>query len=342
MAETGTVQTVQNLKRHEVNTAEWLADIPQDAPVRNVILMIGDGMSAEHVSAAWICNGGKLHLFNLPYTGFSRTWSANRLITDSAAGGTALACGAKTNNGMLGQTPDGAPLFSLAAQLSAAPYNKKAGLVVTKSITDATPAAFYAHTSSRNHTKKIAAQLMKSTLQVVVGGGGSHFSAEQLQQMKAVNNAHVFLAADGDCAYAAERGDFLPEQTRVALNVLELAPQGFFLMIEGSKIDSASHDSLLKETVEETLDFDAALGVVLEWMKGRTDTLLVVTSDHQTGGLVIHDGNIAKGKVQASFSTTSHNGVMVPIYAAGPGAANFVGVMENVQLPQRILKRVSR
>ncbi len=333
------MQAVENLPQHAVAVAPAALQAVQGKP-RNIILMIGDGMSSEHVWAAWICNGGKLNITQLPVTGFSRTYSANRLITDSAAGGTALACGQKTDNGMLGQTPAGEPLRSLAAIFAAAPYHRKTGMVVTKTITDATPAAFYAHVTSRKNTAEIARHLCASGVDIIVGGGASAFSAQQMQQLNAGEGGLVVLAAAGDCAYAAQRGDFLPAYTRKALAALEPAPNGFFLMIEGSKIDSASHDADLRRAVEETLDFDRAVGEVLQWMQHHPDTLLVVTADHQTGGLVIHDGSLKDGKVKATFATTSHTGVAVPVYAAGCGAADFAGVQDNTQIQHKILKIV--
>ena len=148
--------------------------------------------------------------------------------------------------------------------------------------------------------------------------------------------AHVLLAAPGDCPYAAERGNMLPEQTRKALQVLETSPNGFFLMIEGSEIDIASHKCDLENMVREVLDFDKALGVVLEWMQTHPDTLLVVTADHQTGGLAIRDGDIAKGTLKASFATTDHSGIYVPVFAAGCGAHHFHGIMDNTDIPSKI------
>jgi alkaline phosphatase len=171
---------------------------------------------------------------------------------------------------------------------------------------------------------------------VVVGGGAANFSEEQMQQLKSVPGAHVMLAAPGDCPYAVERGDMLPEQTRKALQVLESSSNGFFLMIEGSKIDIASHQCDLENMVREVLDFDKAIGVVLEWMREHPDTLLVVTADHQTGGLAIRDGDIAKGSIKASFATNVHTGIYVPVYAVGCGAHHFHGVMDNTDIPRKI------
>ncbi len=323
------LQTVQGLPCHEP------APVPavQAGKPRNVILMIGDGMGAEHVWAAWLCNKGRLNITQLPCTAFSRTDSANRTITDSAAGGTALACGAKTNNGMLGQTPAGEPLSSLAAYFRAA--GKSTGLVVTKDITDATPAAFYAHTPSRRNRAAIAEALAGAGFEVLLGGGASAFSPEQMQRMRQ-NGAEVELFAAGDCPPASVRGDLLVRCTARALARLEAANEGFFLMVEGSCIDLAAHDNNLEETVREVLDFDRAVGVVLEWMRRHPDTLLVVTADHQTGGLSLADGCCKRGMVQGVFSTTAHSGIAVPLYAAGRGAAEFRGVMDNTEVPAKI------
>lgn len=338
-AEVGKGQKVENLSQHEVVDFSVKSTERKSSP-RNVILMIGDGMSSEHVWAAWIANGGKLNIEKLPATGFSRTFSASHTITDSAAGGTALACGEKTANGMLGQAPDGRPLKSLAAHFAAAPYNKKTGLVVTKAITDATPAAFYAHTASRKNTAVIARQLCESGVDVLVGGGFAAFSDSQIDKL-VKKTQWLLLPATGDCLYVPQRGDMLPEQTKRALEILEKNPNGFFLMVEGSKIDSASHEADARLAVAETLDFDKAVGVVLQWMRHHPDTLLVVTADHQTGGLVIHGGDVKRGSVEVSFSTTSHTGIAVPVYAAGVGAHTFSGVMDNTQIPTKILEIVT-
>ena len=142
---------------------------PYGHKVKNIIYMIGDGMGLEQISAAWVCNGGKLNLDNFNVTGLIRTWSANRLVTDSAAAGTALATGHKTNNGMVGVTPDGTPVKSLAEE--AMEKGKKAGTAVTCRINDATPAAFFSHSESRNNQEDIVAQFAESGIDFLAGGG---------------------------------------------------------------------------------------------------------------------------------------------------------------------------
>ncbi len=332
-------EDTQKVRRMPEHAVVPMPSVKAEGTPRNVILMIGDGMGAEHVSAAWLCNKGKLNITSLPHTALSITCAANRAVTDSAAGGTALACGTKTNNGMLGQTPAGERVDSLAAHYRA--EGKATGLVVTKAITDATPAAFYAHTESRKNTAAIAEALSGAGFDVVLGGGAAAFSPQQMEQMRE-GGADVELFAPGDCAPASERGDLLVRCTQRALSRLEKADKGFFLMVEGSSIDMAAHANKLEETVREVLDFDRAVGVVLEWMQQHPDTLLVVTADHQTGGLSLLDGDRKKGEVKGSFSTTGHSGVVVPIYAVGPGADVFHGMMENTDVPRRILRATAQ
>ncbi|MBR5887889.1 MAG: alkaline phosphatase [Akkermansia sp.] len=329
-------QTVDGLPSHKP-VALSISAKPTDRPVRNVIFMIGDGMGAEHVWAAWLCNRGALNITQLPYTALSCTVAANRTVTDSAAGGTALACGGKTNNGMLGQRPNGEPMESLAEICRR--RGMATGLVVTKAITDATPAAFYAHTASRKNTAAIAQALADAHFDVVLGGGAAAFTPDQLAQMRA-RGADVELFAPGDCPPASKRGNLLCKNVQRALGRLQSAPGGFFLMIEGSSIDMAAHGGNLRETVLEVLDFDSAVGVVLRWMANNPDTLLVVTADHQTGGLSILDGNAQKGRVTGVFTTDGHSGLVVPVYAAGAGAARFHGVLQNTQVAHIIKESV--
>ena len=297
---------------------------------KNIILMIGDGMASEHLWAAWMLNRGRSFILNMPVTGVSITTSASHAVTDSAAGGTALACGHKTTNHFLGMTPDKKPIENLAEYYRA--KGKATGLVVTKDITDATPAAFYAHVDDRNKKKEIAKALVDAKFTVIYGGGSKTLSAEQKQAIADAGTVAEFTH-DGNPPAVAERGeDYLCNYVSKALKVLEKNPRGFFLMVEGSQIDHHAHNGKAKETLHETMDFDRAVGVVLQWMKSHPDTLLVVTADHQTGGLSIKDGNKDHGSVHVIFGTHSHTGFSVPVYAAGNGAGKFTGVKDNTEV----------
>lgn len=297
---------------------------------KNVILMIGDGMASEHLWAAWMLNRGKGFILGMPVTGFSITTSASDAVTDSAAGGTALACGQKTNNHFLGMTPDKKPIENLAEYYRA--KGKATGIVLTKDITDATPAAFYAHVDDRNKKKEIAKALVDANFTVVYGGGAKTLSDEQKQAIRDAGTVAEFTH-DGNPPAVAERGeDYLCNYVGKALKVLEKNPRGFFLMVEGSQIDHHAHNGKAKETLHETMDFDRAVGVVLQWMQKHPDTLLVVTADHQTGGLAIKSGNKDHGSVHVIFGTHSHTGFSVPVYAAGNGSHKFTGVKDNTEI----------
>ncbi len=326
-----TVQTVEGLPQHAVPESVLAAE--QAQPARHVILMIGDGMGPEHAWAAWACNGGRLNLHRLPVCGWSRTSSASHAITDSAAGGTAIACGQRTANYTVGQSPAGEPFGSVADDLHAQGY--ATGLVVTKSIADATPAAFYAHVSSRYNTARIAEQLGESAFRVILGGGAQHVPAETVEALRA-RGVLIELAAPLDLPPASQRGDYLPQAVERALAVLGQGGHPFFLMVEGSQIDSASHASDLREMVAEVLEFDRALGVVLQWAEAHPGTLVVVTADHQTGSLSLLDADMVAGRVSGAFSTHRHSGLAVPLYAGGAGAGYFSGVFDNRSIRARI------
>lgn len=326
-AATTDIQEVSGLEGHAAVAAPV---IPAEAHPKNVILMIGDGMGAEQLWLGRIVNRGALNIEQLPVIGFSRTPSASHLVTDSAAGATAFACGCKADNGQIAQTPTGENLPSLMTL--AIQGGRSGGLVATKDITDATPAAFYAHVARRDQASEIAAYLPNSGARFIRGGGHRHFSDDQLSDMRAAG-MDVELTADKHLPPASCRGDVLPNDTARALEVLSADNEkGFFLMVEGSQIDTACHANNLRETACEVLDFDKAVGVVLEWMKTHPDTLLVVTADHQTGGLSLLSGSMEDGCVRGVYTTDWHNGIAVPIYAIGAGAADFAGMHENTEL----------
>ncbi len=326
------VQTAAMLPQHEV-----VQELPaaHHRKARHVILMIGDGMGPEHVWAAWACNGGKLNMELLPVCGWSRTSSASHSITDSAAGGTAIACGERTSNGTVGQSPQGKHFSSVAAELRRKGWGT--GLVVTKSITDATPASFYAHAASRKQTARIASQLEDAGFSFILGGGSSDVPKQTVEYLRQ-NGALAELSAPHDLLPATQRGDYLPQAVERALGKLGEKDQPFFLMVEGSQIDVAAHWNNLNEVAAEVLEFDRALGVVLRWAAVHPDTLVIVLADHQTGGLSIHQADVTSGSVTGSFSTRRHSGLAVPVYAGGAGAQHFAGIYDNRNIKERILR----
>lgn len=324
---------------------------------KNVIFMIGDGMGLAQLYAAMTANGGHLNIEQCSYTGFSKTYSASDYITDSAAGGTALACGVKTKNGMVGMSPDTVAIPSVLA--SAAEKKKSTGVVVACSVTHATPASFVAHQDNRNKNEEIALDYLKTPVDVFIGGGLNYFQnrsdnrnlvkelkdkgytvALNLNEVKNVKSGKLAgLVANEHPGSVKERKNMLAEASLAAINLLNQNKNGFFLMIEGSQIDWAGHDNSSSRVVSETLDFDETIGAVLDFAKKDGNTLVVITADHETGGLTILNGDFKKEDVELKFNTTNHTGIMVPVYTFGPAAEKFSGIQENIDIPNKI-KRI--
>jgi alkaline phosphatase len=323
---------------------------------KNVIFLIGDGMGVSHIHAGLTANKGKLFLENFKHIGFINTSSADKYVTDSAAGGTALSTGKKTTNGAIGVDVNKQPIKTILED--AEDKGLATGLVSTSSITHATPASFIAHQESRNMYEEIAADFLKTDIDVFIGGGYKHFTerkdgrnlVEELKQkgyrvkqdMNTIKNVKegklAGLTASEHNGRLNERGDMLPVATNTAINILSNNKKGFFLMVEGSQIDWGGHAGSTIYIVEEMLDFDRTVGKALEFAANNKETLVIVTADHETGGMAIVDGNYETGMVKGEFPTGSHTGVMVPVFAFGPGAEQFTGIMDNTDIPNRIRK----
>lgn len=324
---------------------------PAKSP-KNVILMIGDGMGLAQLQSGAVAKKAPLELEKFRSIGFAKTHSADNFVTDSAAAGTALATGHKTNNGMIGQDPSGKAVNSLLTL--ARNKGLATGLVVTKDITDATPAAFVAHQPSRKMAEEIAADLVESGVDVFVGGGRKRFDKREdgrdlIRELKQKNykvvsgTDEIEKITSGKVAgfvsterWHGRETDQLKRTTVAALRILEKNPKGFFLMVEGSQIDSAGHDNKIEDVMGEMMDFDKAIGAALAFAEKNPDTLIVVTADHETGGLTLRDGSLKEGTIHARFSTGGHTGVMVPVFAYGPGAEEFAGIYENTDIFQKV------
>lgn len=321
---------------------------------KNVIFMIGDGMGIPHIYAAMIANGNKLNLERMHVGGFVKTYSANNYTTDSGAGGTALACGIKTNNYMIGVKPDSTAAESI---LKVAERNGlSTGIVAACDVTHATPASFIANQPNRNMYEEIAADYLKTDVDVIIGGGKKHFAervdgrnllkefeaknytvATSMEDLKNITVGKVAaLIHEGHNPPMPERGNMLPEATTAAIKILKNNKKGFFLMVEGSQIDWAAHDNDAERVIAETMDFDKAVGAALDFAAENGNTLVIVTADHETGGITLTKGNINNKQSEATFSTKNHTGVPVPVFAFGPGAEKFGGFSENISFKPKI------
>jgi len=327
----------------------WLTSV--SAMPRNVILLIGDGMGPGQIRAASLYKygaAGRLTFESFPHQGEVTTASATSAVTDSAAAATAIATGVKVANGVVSMAipGDGAELQTLLEY--AQELGKATGLVTTAYITDATPAAFAAHESDRANTTEIAADYLNQTRpNVLLGGGGNGMTPTDASEagytvvtdragLLGLNTeTETFVSGQfgtGDLPYEYDGLGALPhlsEMTDVALRILDNDPDGFLLVVEGARIDDACHANDLPRMLAEMDEFEAAVNVVLSWAGMRDDTLIVVTGDHETGGLGVISAGGQGDLPEVTWSGTGHTGANVTFYALGPGAEKLCGIVDN-------------
>lgn len=340
--------------RHPVYQPTFEAD-GTVLPVKNIILLIGDGNGLAQISAGLFANGGKLNLAQLKNIGLVKTQAADDFTTDSAAGATAYATGKKTNNRALGVAPDGAALSNLPEIL--ADYGFSSGIITTDQLTGATPAAFYAHHSERDDSEQIAAYLPDSKLDLFIGGGIKIFESQlpklkssgfelvdQLDQIpySTAERVGFFSAESSNPSIENGRGDFLSQSALSASAFLQSKNEPFFLMIESAMIDSGGHANSTSTIVTEMLDFDQVIGEMIQFADKNPGTLLIITADHETGGVSIPQGNLQEGEVELAYHSDDHTGILVPIFAYGPHSDDFRGVYENSDVFYKVMELVNR
>ncbi len=373
-----------------------------------VFYFIGDGMGFSHVSLAEAylaqergdaCAQDPLTFTQFPVLGMATTYSASNPITCSSAAGTALATGTKTKNHMLGMDPDSLPLKSIAYTIHDAGY--KVGIMTTVGINHATPAAFYAHNVSRSDYYPIGLEMIESGFEFFGGGGflhptGSPKLEEPLPSLDGIAEEAGYTFARGLDEFAQKKCDKIiltrPENwdgalpyrfgcaegelnlaqvVDAAVQVLEKGRKGFFLMAEGGLIDYSAHSNNTLATIFETLDFDQAVAVAYEFYKKHPkQTLIVVTADHETGGVSLGrekgyrfdltvldeiETNESSNDVELymttkavqeeysekahiGWTTGSHTGGAVPVWAVGAGSQLFAGRQDNTDIPRNICK----
>ena len=323
---------------------------------KNIILLIGDGMGVTQIYAAMSVSESPLAFEKFKHVGFHKTYSATDYITDSGAAGTALSTGKKTCNQCIAVDSTGKPFKTI---LEYAEDNQLAtGLVSTSSIIHATPATFIAHEQRRYNYENIALDFLDVDIDIFIGGGKKQFvdREDKLNLIDSLrkNQYHVIdglenldVNEEGKFAvFTAEkhnpemlngRGDMLPVSTEKAIKILSKNKKGFFLMVEGSMIDWGGHDNDIDYVIAETLDFDKAVAKALEFAVEDGETLVIVTADHETGGLTIVGGDMKNRTIETKFSTGDHTSVMVPVFAFGPGAEEFGGIYENTDIFEKMM-----
>lgn len=344
----------------------------REAEVRNLILLIADGAGAGHWSAAHLASDAPLAVSRMPVGGLVDTRSASARTTDSAAGATVYATGVRVTNRTIGvaptcprpagrdtvttRPPGCEPLENWFEIARAA--GKATGIVTTTEVTDATPAAFTAHSPSRYWSDQIAEQQVAAGLDVILGGGRRSFVAEtrndrrdllgplcaraacvssaaELAAYRADDRPLVGLFGEDDLGYRArERAVALPDMASAALARLARDPDGFVVLLESEGTDHVGHRNYpLPDVAADMLEFDRTVAVALEFAARHPGTLVLVLADHETGGLTMPE----EADTTAAYSTRGHTPLLVPLFAAGPGAERFGGLQRNDEVGRTLM-----
>jgi alkaline phosphatase len=342
---------------------------PAGSTPRSVVLLITDGGGLATWTVAMLERGADLAVARMPVVGLVDTRNVSGGITDSAAGATAYSIGMRTFNGAIGVEPRCAELWArdsvgvLADPASCAPRptlleraeaaGKATGLITTTWVTDATPAAFAAHAPDRYMHAQIAPQMLASGVDVLMGGGRAVFDgtgeptagdllsaacsnaecpvdAIALAALGPSDRRLIGLFSAGYMPRAGSRSPDLPTMTRAALDRLARDDDGFFLLVETEGTDTEQHANQPIEVIRaEIAELDRAVEVALAFASRHPETLVVVTADHETGGMALERG---RGGWTLTYTSESHTGAMVPLFAAGPGADRLAGVRANDEI----------
>jgi len=324
---------------------------------RNVVLLIGDGMGTTQVfTMMTVQKDNAIEQFT--YIGFSKTSATDSFITESAAAATALATGNKTNNGYISMSAETQRPLKTLVELGNA-KGLSTGVVAACDITHATPAAFLAHIIDRTDYEGIAADVLNTHPTLFIGGGKDRFEKRKdnrnlsdslrkqgfqvlytLADVQETQNPKVagLLYDIHPETMINGRGEFLKPASQKAMELLDQNPKGFFLMIEASQIDWEGHSNQFDGLVSELKDFDQTIQAVLDFAKKEGNTLVIVTGDHETGGLTLPGYDEENNLLISKFTTAGHTSVMVPVFAFGPGAENFTGIYENTEIQRKICK----
>lgn len=326
---------------------------------RNVILLIGDGMGLQEASLSFYYSEEPVFA-SFKSIGLIQTSSYTHKITDSGAGNTAFSIGEKTYNGAIGVNADTLSIPGITEILA---DSFRIGILATSSITHATPAAFYAHVPDRDMEFEIARQLVHSPVDFFAGGGYRFFTERPdghnlldsltkngfvIDTNSIIENSSInadkkygFLLNPEAMPPYNKRKDFLQVASKSAIQYFDKANEPFFLMIEGSQIDWAGHDNDLEYMIDEVLDFQECIRIAKKYAEEATNTLVIVTADHETGGFALstdYSNNKDYNKLTPSFATGGHTASLVPVYAYGPGAEQFHGVYQNTDVFHKIME----
>ena len=330
----------------------------RNAVPKSIIFIISDGTGIGHYTLSYYANGA-FGPARFDHVGLVATHpndgqcsSTCKRVTDSAASGTALSSGLKTYNGAIGVDQD---TIAVKTMLEIAEDQGMAtGLVATSSITHATPASFAAHVDYRKKESEIAIQYAQQEIDVILGGGKKYWpdsliteyekrGAEFIDNIDAPldqNKRLLGLFSEGALPTVNEgRKPTTTEMARLAINRLEKNPYGFFIMIEESQVDWGGHANSAEYIQGEMASLNELINFALDYQKSHPDVLVVLTSDHECGGVAVHDGK--NSELDIRFTSGYHSANFVPIWASGPGAEVFDGFMDNTEIGKQLISYIN-
>ncbi len=332
----------------EPETTEDLAATP--AAPRNVILLIADGMGFAHVAGARAALAGvdsRLFIEQFPVAGWLTTHAHKSLITDSAASAAAMATGHKTAYGQLAQTAEGVAMRTIAE--AGRDAGMAIGLITDSYLWDATPAAFVAHAARRDF--EVVSQMAGSGFEVLLGERHPDMDEATLAKIQGefisagrtvVADPAGWVAGLGEIEPAVglldpgtiadpEQPPHLVDLTSEALQRLATGGDGFFLLVETEETDTGSHDWDFDRVTAGVASLDAVAKTAVGFAEQDGATLVLVTADHETGGLTLIGGEEGEA-LRVRWATRSHSAVPVPLFAFGPGAERFAGPHDNTEV----------
>ena len=337
---------------HEVYRPTYETDASETLP-QNVIILISDGGAGQaEMWATATANGGNLNLMQMRNIGLIRNDPANDYTTDSAGAGTALATGVQTRNRRIGTDAKGNRLDNITEKLEA--KGVRTGIMTNDGVCGATPSSYFAHEEERDSSRQIAYDLLQAPVHLVIGTPEVAFAENDSALTRDLRAQGVQVTANKSdirnlktnermvllCGDDYEKDKRVLEETfdDVLAYLAKDNSKGFFLMAEGAKVDKGGHACNLSIVVDEYLSFDKVVGKALRFADAHKNTLVLVLSDHETGGLTLLDGDYRTGTIIGQFATNDHTGIPVLLYAYGPGAQHFRGFFRNFELEQKIMK----
>ena len=319
---------------------------------KNVIVLVGDGVGVAHVTAARWARGDEFQIGRMPVVALVTTHAADAAVTDSAAAASAFATGVKTRYRAISVDAAGIPRKTVLE--AAVQRGRAAGVVTTARFWDATVAAFAAHAKDRYlDAPAILRQVLASGAELIVGAGLELLGKDGLPNVEELRQGGLSVAVEPAALLGSDAPRVLgvfPSQkydmenpeaplavlTGWAIERLGRDPDGFFLVVEQEGTDGASHNNAAAELRSALVSFDAAVGVALDFASKRDDTLVIVTGDHETGGMRVTEGRDLR-RWRTEWSTTEHTGEAVALFAFGPGAGEFGGIVDNSEVGRKLL-----